>query len=265
MCQFALFFCQKVTNFFLTTNKRLVYFVVNGWRVDELSTLDKAMSRTLAYLRVSTSTQDLNKQRQTISDYAESRRLTIDDEISITIASGRNSKSRRIDELLSVLKSGDTLVIAEISRLGRSISELLNILNELRRKHIVVHIAGQKLIIDDDDNLSRDLTITCLSMCAQIEKSLIRQRTKDALQALKNKGVILGNKNISQARARKTELANDWAENLRGIFTDLTNRGLSQRMIVETLNQQGINARNGGAWSLRQVQRVIERLGSLHA
>ena len=89
-----------------------------------------------AYLRVSTTHQDLEHQRFAIKEYAKTRDLTIDDWVEIKVSSRKRRKERRIAELLSRLRRNDTLVIFELSRLARSLNELVQIVEELIRRNI---------------------------------------------------------------------------------------------------------------------------------
>ena len=76
--------------------------------------------KTIAYIRVSTSQQDVSNQRLEILEYARRNDLKVDDFLEIEVSSRRTLKERRIEELLSRLHSGDTLIVSELSRLGRS-------------------------------------------------------------------------------------------------------------------------------------------------
>ena len=76
--------------------------------------------RVIAYVRVSTDEQDVNKQRHEILEYAHQNKMTIDEFIMITVSSRKAAKDRRIEELMEKLAPEDTLIISELSRLGRS-------------------------------------------------------------------------------------------------------------------------------------------------
>ena len=92
------------------------------------------MNKILGYLRVSTDKQEINNQRLEILNYAQRERMTIDDFIEKTISSRKTPKDRRIVELLEILHSGDTLIVTELSRIGRSTSEVIDIINEFMKK-----------------------------------------------------------------------------------------------------------------------------------
>ncbi len=83
------------------------------------------MAQTLAYIRASTDKQDIQNQRLQVLEYANSHQLQVDDFIQITISSRKTTKQRRIDELLAKLNDSDTLIVTELSRLGRSTVEVI--------------------------------------------------------------------------------------------------------------------------------------------
>ena len=87
------------------------------------------MPKTIAYLRASTDKQDLNNQKLEIFEYTRKNQLEVDDFIQITISSRRTSKDRRIDEMVTALNGADTLLVTELSRLGRSTAEIIGLIN----------------------------------------------------------------------------------------------------------------------------------------
>ena len=89
------------------------------------------MGKIVAYLRASTNKQDLSHQKLEILEFARGKQLTIDDFIEVTISSRKTSKDRRIDELLAMLQEADTLIVTELSRLGRSTAEVITLVNAL--------------------------------------------------------------------------------------------------------------------------------------
>ncbi len=92
--------------------------------------------KTIGYLRVSKDTQDLNNQRHEILEYGQRNALLIDDFIAIEVPSRKERGERRIDEVLEKLKVGDTFIVSELSRLGRSTGEVIGIVDELIEKEI---------------------------------------------------------------------------------------------------------------------------------
>ena len=149
------------------------------------------MSKTIAYLRASTNKQDLNNQKLEIFEFAKKHKLEIDDFIQMTISSRKTTKERRIDEMISVLNDADTLIVTELSRLGRSTAEVIGLVNELIKKHVRVIAIKQGLDIKQHDMNSK-VMITLFSLFSELERDIISLRTKEALTNKKAQGIRLG-------------------------------------------------------------------------
>ncbi|WP_298628254.1 recombinase family protein [uncultured Legionella sp.] len=149
------------------------------------------MAKTIAYLRTSTDKQDLNNQKLEIFEFAKKNELQVDDFIEMTISSRKTNKERRIDEMLSVLDDADTLIVTELSRLGRSTAEVIGLVNELIKKQVRVIAIKQNLDIKQHDMTSK-VMITLFSLFSELERDLISLRTKEALAGKKAQGVLLG-------------------------------------------------------------------------
>jgi DNA invertase Pin-like site-specific DNA recombinase len=149
------------------------------------------MGKIVAYLRTSTDKQDLNHQKLELLEFARKKSLSIDEFIEITISSRKTSKQRRIDELLSMLNDGDILLVTELSRLGRSTTEVITIVNSLAKRNIRVIVVKQNLDISKQD-INSKVTLTLFSLFSELERDLISLRTKEALASKKRQGQILG-------------------------------------------------------------------------
>jgi DNA invertase Pin-like site-specific DNA recombinase len=149
------------------------------------------MGKIVAYLRASTDKQDLNHQKLELLEFARKKSLSIDEFIEITISSRKNSKQRRIDELLCMLDDGDILLVTELSRLGRSTAEVITIVNSLAKRNIRVIVLKQNLDISQQD-INSKITLTLFSLFSELERDLISLRTKEALASKKRQGQILG-------------------------------------------------------------------------
>jgi DNA invertase Pin-like site-specific DNA recombinase len=151
------------------------------------------MGKVLAYLRTSTDKQDLNNQKLEILEYAQKNGLQVDDFISISVSCRKSRRERRIDELLERLKGADTLIVTELSRLGRSTGQVINLIDELINRCIRVIIIKENLSLNkNQDDIQSITMITLLSLFAQLERMMISRRTKEALAAKKAQGIILG-------------------------------------------------------------------------
>ena len=117
--------------------------------------------------------------------------MQIDDYIELTISSRKSQKQRRIDELISRLNPSDTLIVTELSRLGRSTAEVIGLVNALVENNIRVVILRQNMDINQHDMNSK-IIITLFSLFGELERDLVSARTKEALAAKKAQGQVLG-------------------------------------------------------------------------
>jgi len=152
------------------------------------------MPRNFAYLRVSTDTQDLKNQRYEILNYCHREKLRINRWLSIEISSKRSTKDRRIDELISLLKPGDRLIVSELSRLGRSTGEVIQLVNQLSEMKVemVAIKQGLKISAKNRKDITSKVMVTIFSLLAELERDLISDRTRTALAQAKAAGKKLG-------------------------------------------------------------------------
>jgi DNA invertase Pin-like site-specific DNA recombinase len=184
------------------------------------------MGKVIAYLRASTDKQDLNHQKLEILEFARRQTLHIDEYVEITISSRKTSKQRRIDELMQLLSEHDTLIVTELSRLGRSTAEVIALVNALIARNIRVITIKQNLDIARHDMNSK-IVITLFSLFAEIERDLISLRTKEALAAKKSQGQQLGK---PKGTLQKSKFDVDVSR-----ITELLGYGLSVRKIAKVL------------------------------
>ena len=144
-----------------------------------------------SYIRVSSDAQTVKHHRYEIQRYCVLHRLLIDDTIEIEISSRKDTRARRIDELLEKLKADDIIVVTELSRLGRNTGEVINIIDMILKKGVELRILKQNLTIKENDPMQK-MMVTMLSMFSEFERDMISQRTKEALKGLKDSGVKLG-------------------------------------------------------------------------
>ena len=158
---------------------------------------------TYGYIRVSTDKQELENQKHEILNYSNSKKLGNVEFIEETISTRAALEKRKIWDLLTLLHTGDTLIVSELSRLGRSTMEVMTIFKYLAVKDISTHIIKGNFIIGDPDNkIQSTVLIFAFSLAAEIERELISSRTKEALKRKKAEGVILGRPKGSIAKSK---------------------------------------------------------------
>lgn len=146
--------------------------------------------RTVAYLRVSTTDQELEKNKADILHLANNKDLGkvkwVEEQVS-----GRVSwKKRKIAQVLVELQDGDNLIVSELSRLGRSMLECMEILSIASQGGINVYTVKGNWQLDQ--SIQSKILAMAFAMAAEIERDLISQRTKEALAARKRAGIKLG-------------------------------------------------------------------------
>ena len=149
--------------------------------------------KTIAYLRVSTDRQDLDNQRLSVLDWAQKNDVRIDGFVEISISSRRSTKERGIDDLLSRLQEGDRLVVSELSRLGRSVGQVIAIVDGLLGQGVSFVSVKENLALSrKEQDIQAKVMVTLLGLFAEIERDLVSQRTKAGLAAARAKGKLLG-------------------------------------------------------------------------
>lgn len=142
------------------------------------------------YIRVSSDKQTVENQRFEIENFCKNQNIAIDGWIEETISGTQNYTKRELGELLKKVKKDDLIICAELSRLGRNLFMIMEILNVCMNKECKVWT------IKDNYRLGEDIQSKVLAfafgLSAEIERNLISQRTKEALARKKAEGVILG-------------------------------------------------------------------------
>lgn len=144
--------------------------------------------KTFVYARVSTERQDLQQQMNAINDYLKLKGLKIDEIVSDEgVSGGVSYKKRKLMKLINDMSEGDALVVSEISRLGRSMSDLNKLVNdELKPRKLRLIIISMGLDLDCSNLKAIDeMILFAFGFSAQIEKEMIQERTTNALDARK--------------------------------------------------------------------------------
>lgn len=146
--------------------------------------------RIYEYQRVSTQEQTLEQQHNTVQEYILSRGWTIDESVSDEGVSGSISyKDRNLYRLLQRMNEGDILIVSEISRLGRSMSDLNKLVNdEMKPRKLRLIIVKMGLDLDCSNLKAIDeMILFAFSFSSQIERELIKDRTQSAIDVRKKK------------------------------------------------------------------------------
>jgi DNA invertase Pin-like site-specific DNA recombinase len=142
------------------------------------------------YVRVSTDMQDNANQRYEINNFCRREHIRIDKWVEETVSGAKDPDKRKLGVLLDLTKSGDLIICSEISRLGRSMFMVMDILKMLLERD--VHVRTIKDNYRLDDSVQSKVLAFAFSLAAEIEREMISKRTKQALARLRENGVRIG-------------------------------------------------------------------------
>lgn len=154
-----------------------------------------------AYIRVSTDQQSVKNQKFEIFNYADEKKIQIEEWVEETISSQKKLQERKLGQLLNKMSSKDILIISELSRLGRNLMEVMSILHDCMERDIKVHTIKERYELGN--NINSKVLAFAFGLSAEIERNLISQRTKEALARKKSEGKILGRPKGSLSKKTK--------------------------------------------------------------
>jgi len=222
-------------------------------------TMTAHRGKFLAYYRVSTDKQGksglgLDAQRKAVEDYLNGGTWTLVGKFT-EIESGTRNERPELEKALTICKRQKAkLVIAKLDRLSRNLAFIATLMD-----------SGVEFVAVDNPHANK-LTVHILAAVAQHEREMIAQRTKDALQAAKARGVVLGNPKLADVRDRAVACvkadADRFAKNVAPIIREIKSTGVaSHRAIARSLNARGVTTARGGVWTAVQVGSILRRVG----
>ena len=163
----------------------------------------------VGYIRVSTSKQHPENQMDEIRRYAEQNGLVVDNWVSEIVSGKKMSSGRKLGKLLSKMKSGDILIVSEVSRLSRTLTDIMAIMGKCLNKNISLLTVKEQYRFDN--SINSKILCFAFGLVAEIERNLISLRTKEALAQRKAEGKTLGRRKgftpkINFLYSRKNEI-----------------------------------------------------------
>ena len=178
------------------------------------------------YIRVSTDQQSTSNQKFEINRYAASHNIQIDKWVEETISSRKPLNKRKLGSLLAELKDGDILISTEISRLGRSLLEVMGILQHCLAQNCQIWTLKEHYKLGSD--IASKVLAFAFGLSAEIERQLISERTKMSLDKLKSQGKHLGRPFGAKSKSLKL------SKNTKKV-KDLMAKGLPKAQIARLL------------------------------
>jgi len=160
----------------------------------------------IAYLRVSTEKQDTQNQRLEILTWANKEGVQITNWMEREMSSRRSARERGLDELTERLTAGDTLVVAELSRLGRSLGEVVQTVDRLAAAKVGLVTLKEGIRVEPNGegtrNMQSKILVGLFGLLAEVERDLISERTKAGLARARAEGKTLGRPKGSIGKSR---------------------------------------------------------------
>ena len=127
----------------------------------------------IGYIRVSTTDQNTETQKTELLDYAQKNKFLIDEFITVEISSRKTQEQRKIHDLKDKLSKGDTVITTELSRLARSMIEILNLIEYFKENNITVIFTKQPELSTTKDNALQSLLLSIYGYFAETERELL--------------------------------------------------------------------------------------------
>lgn len=205
--------------------------------------------KTVAYLRVSTIDQNLEKNQADILRLANDKALGQVEFIEEKCSGKISWRKRKIAGIIEDLQQNDNLIVSELSRLGRSMLECMEIMSIATQKGI--HLYSVKGNWQLDDSIQSKIIAMAFSMASEIERDLLSKRTSEALRSRKAAGVVLGR----PKGPGKSKLDQHKSE-----IQTLLNNGSTKTFIATLYGSTAANLHN---WLKKnQMERTVHREGS---
>lgn len=225
------------------------------------------MKTAIAYVRVSTQAQGksglgLDAQRETIERFAEAEGFSVTGWFQeVETGKGADALDRRpvLSEALQVArKTKAPVIVAKLDRLSRDVAFIAGLMAQ-RVPFMVVELGAE----------ADPFMLHLYAALAEKERSLISKRTREALQAKKRAGAVLGNRtNLAQAQvmgaAQNAATADAFANNVLPVVQQLQSQGVATfRALAQALNQRGVKTARGGEWAAMTVKRLLDRSAAI--
>jgi len=155
----------------------------------------------IGYIRVSTDKQTTENQRFEILKFADEKNIKIDKWVEETVSGRKKYQDRKLGAIIDNIQKEDVIIVSELSRFGRSLMEVMSLLHKLMEKEAKVFTTKEQYELGN--NINSQVLAFAFGLSAQIERNMISQRTKEALQRKKSEGMTLGRPRGSLSKITK--------------------------------------------------------------
>lgn len=181
------------------------------------------------YLRVSSDEQDVNSQKQGVVEFAKQKGWEIEKYITDEgVSGGKDPDKRNLGPLLKLLQKDDVIICSEISRLGRDLYMVMDILHHAMNVGCVIYTVKDKFVLGDD--IQSKVLAFAFGLSAEIERQMIRQRTKEGLKLKVKQGILLGRPIGTKSIESSTDLSDRKEEVIQQFNWGVPERRMAQNL-----------------------------------
>ena len=196
------------------------------------------------YLRVSSDEQDVNSQKQGVDQFAKEKGWQINEYITDEgVSGGKDPDKRNLGPLLKKLKKDDIVIASEISRLGRDLYMVMDILHFCMKQEVVIFTVKDRFTLGND--IQSKVLAFAFGLAAEIERQMIQQRTREGLRLRMKMGVLLG-RPIGKCNSEEAQKYGEWKDKIK----QMVEWQMSPRQIADVIKCD----RN-------TVNRLVQRFG----
>lgn len=182
------------------------------------------------YLRVSSDKQEVEAQKQGVDKFAEQHQWKIDEYITDEgVSGGKDPSKRNLGPLLKKLKKDDIVICSEISRLGRDLYMVMDILHHAMETGCIIYTVKDRFVLGDD--IQSKVLAFAFGLSAEIERQMIQQRTREGLRLRVKMGILLGRPPLTTSNSPQKNLEERKEEVIK-----MYEWGVPERRIAQNVN-----------------------------
>ena len=155
--------------------------------------------KTVAYLKTALDRQEVQEQKLAILEFAHTEGITVSRLIEMPASA---AIAKRIEQLFTQVEAGDTLIVSELNRIGRSVGQIVRTVEALIKRKVCFIAVKEGIWLDEERNSQTQVMAKMFGLLAETDRELVFIHTKEGLAAARSKGKKLGRPKGSLGRSK---------------------------------------------------------------